>query len=168
MGLCKGEGGQAGEGSSPGPATLAFPQQSEVQSNPLTPFSHSELLSADHHSPWGGSKLQAGAGSTMAPDGLGVCPCVFKDRWCPGHRGSQRGQTSGGPAAAEPACRREGGGRGAHKSFQVWGGGWPSYHAPSFASRVHPAPPPHLQPVSPSSPLENLYHSTVDTYGLRL
>lgn len=122
MGLCKGEGGQAGEGSSPGPATLAFPQQSEVQSNPLTPFSHSELLSADHHSPWGGSKLQAGAGSTMAPDGLGVCPCVFKDRWCPGHRGSQRGQTSGGPAAAEPACRREGGGRGAHKSFQVWGG----------------------------------------------
>lgn len=96
MGLWEGEGGQAGEGSSPGPATFAFPQQSEVQSNPLTPFSHSELLSADHHAPWGGSKLQAGAGSTMALNGLGVCPCVFKERWCPGHRGSQCGQTSGG------------------------------------------------------------------------
>lgn len=71
MGLWEGEAGQAGEGSSPGPATFAFPQQSEVQSNPLTPFSHSELLSADHHSPWGGSKLQAGDGSTMALNALG-------------------------------------------------------------------------------------------------
>lgn len=35
------------------------------------PFSHSELLSADHHSPWGGSKLQAGDGSTMALNALG-------------------------------------------------------------------------------------------------
>lgn len=150
MGLWEGEGGQAGEGSSPGPATFAFPQQSEVQSNPLTPFSHSELLSADHHAPWGGSKLQAGAGSTMALNGLGVCPCVFKERWCPGHRGSQCGQTSGGQLVLSQFAGGKVGGGGAHKSFQVWG--CSSYHAPSFASRVHPAPPPHLQPVSPFLP----------------